>query len=109
MNCSSPSRVLRLGCRAANSSFDLVGEGTCAGAKPPEAGTMIALNYAAIVAAAVLVFVFAAVYYSVLSGTAANLGAGWAQRSRPSAWLLGLELLKALVVATIVAALVAIT
>jgi hypothetical protein len=70
---------------------------------------MIELNYLAIVVAAVAVFVFAALYYTLLAGEGAKLGAAWAKASRPSVWLMALELLKALVVASIMAVLVALT
>jgi hypothetical protein len=65
-----------------------------------------ALNYPAILAAAIAVFVFAAIYYGALAAEGAKLGAVWAQRSRPPAWLLLLELIKAVVVATVVAGLI---
>jgi dipeptide/tripeptide permease len=68
---------------------------------------MIELNYAAIVVAAVAVFVFAAVYYTVLAQQRAELSSFAANRSRPPFWLMALELVKALVVAAVVAALVA--
>jgi hypothetical protein len=68
---------------------------------------MIRLNYFAVVAAAVAVFAFAAVYYTALSRQGAALGAAWAQRSRPPAWLPPLELAKSLVVAAVVAGVVA--
>ena len=65
------------------------------------------LNYLAIIVAAVAVFVFAAGYYIVLARQRAQLSPAAAARSRPPAWLMGLELLKSLVVATVVAGLVA--
>lgn len=71
--------------------------------------TVIHLNYLAIVVAAVAVFVFAAAYYIMLARQRAQLSPAAAARSRPPAWLMGLELLKSLVVATVVAALVALT
>jgi len=67
---------------------------------------MIHLNYAAVVVAGVVVFVFAAVYYSLLSRQRAALSAAAAERGRPPAWLLVLELAKALLVAFVVAGLV---
>jgi hypothetical protein len=64
------------------------------------------LNYPAIVVAAVAVFAFAAVYYSLMAPRGARLGAAWAQRRRPPPALLALELVKALVVAAVVAGLI---
>jgi len=66
------------------------------------------LNYLAIVVEAVLVFVFAAAYYIVLARQRAELSPAAPARSRPPAWLLGLELFKSLVVAAVVAGLVAV-
>jgi hypothetical protein len=68
---------------------------------------MVQLNYLAVAVAAIAVFVFSAVYYIALRGEGARLGASWAQRTRPPAWQLPLELGKAVVVALVVAALVA--
>ncbi len=65
------------------------------------------LNYLAIIVAAIAVFVFAAGYYIVLARQRATLSPAAAARSRPPAWLMGLELLKSLVVAAVVAGLVA--
>src|SRR2546427_7769152 len=65
------------------------------------------LNYLAIIVAAVAVFVFAAGYYIVLARQRAQLSPAAAARSRPPAWLMGLELLKSLVVAAVVAGFVA--
>jgi hypothetical protein len=67
---------------------------------------MIDVSYPAILIAAVAAFVFAALYYAVLAPHAVALGAAWAQRSRPPAWLMALEFAKSLVVATVVATLV---
>lgn len=67
---------------------------------------MLQLNYAAIVVAGVAVFAFAAVYYSLLAGQRAALSPAAASRGRPPAWLLALELGKALIVAAVVAGLV---
>lgn len=64
------------------------------------------LNYLAIVVAAVLVFVFSAIYYTLLARQGAELGAAWATRARPAPWMIGLELFKSLVVAAVVAGLV---
>jgi hypothetical protein len=66
------------------------------------------LNYLAIIVAAFAVFVFAAGYYIVLARPRARLSPAAASRSRPPAWLMGLELLKSLVVAGAVAGLAAI-
>jgi predicted Co/Zn/Cd cation transporter (cation efflux family) len=68
---------------------------------------MMHLNYLAIIVAAVTVFVFAAVYYIVLARQRAELSPAAAARSRPPAWLMGLELFKSLLVAAVVAGLVA--
>lgn len=68
---------------------------------------MSELNYLAIVVAAVAVFVFAAVYYSMLAGYGAKWSAAWAgEPGRPPAWQIVLELVKALVVASVIAGLV---
>jgi hypothetical protein len=71
---------------------------------------MMTLNYLAVVVAAVAVFAFAAVYYTLLARQRAALSpaaaAAAAGRARPPAWILALELLKALVVALVVAGLV---
>jgi hypothetical protein len=66
------------------------------------------LNYAVIVVAAVAVFAFAAVYYSVMATEGAKLSAAWAEAgaSRPPFWEIGLELAKGLVIAAVVAGLV---
>src|SRR5260370_14718692 len=67
---------------------------------------MIHLNYLAVVVAAAAVFVFAAVYYIAFSRERAKLStAAAAAGSRPSAWLMALELVKSLVVAAVVAGL----
>jgi len=69
---------------------------------------MIHLNYLAIVVAAVAVFVFAAGYYIALARQRAKLSsAAAASGSRPRPLLMGLELLKSLTVAAVVAWLVA--
>src|SRR5438128_1619596 len=57
--------------------------------------------------AAVVVFAISAVYYIAMRGQGAALGAAWAQRSRPPAWQVPLELGKSVVVALVVAGLVA--
>jgi hypothetical protein len=69
---------------------------------------MIELNYLAILVAAVAVFVFAAVYYSLLAGYGRKWSTAWApEPSRPPVWQMLLELVKALVVASVIAWLVA--
>jgi hypothetical protein len=67
---------------------------------------MIQLNLLAIAVAAVAVFVFAGVYYSVLASRGAKYSAAWAESSRTPPWLIVVELLKALVVASVIAGLV---
>lgn len=67
---------------------------------------MITLNYLAIAVAAVAVFAFAAVYYITLSGVAAKHSAAWREGSNPAPWLVLLELMRAVVVALVVAGLV---
>src|SRR5580765_3594424 len=64
------------------------------------------LNSLAIVVAGIAVFAFAAVYYSLMAPRGARSGAPWAQRRRPPPTLLALELVKALVVAAVVAGLI---
>ncbi len=49
------------------------------------------LNYLAIVVAAVLVFVFSAIYYTLLARQGAELGAAWATRARPAPWMIGVQ------------------
>jgi hypothetical protein len=65
------------------------------------------LNYLAIVVAAVAVFVFAAIYYGVLTAQPADGTPSGAAAPRPSAGVIALELARALVVASAVAGLVA--
>jgi len=67
---------------------------------------MIHLNYLAVVVAGVAVFIFAAGYYIVLARQRAALSPVAAARSRPPVWLMGLELFKSLVVASMVGGLV---
>jgi hypothetical protein len=70
---------------------------------------MIRLNYLAIVVAGVAVFIFAAGYYIALARQRAKLSsAAAASGSRPRPWLMGLELVKSLIVAAVVAGLVAV-
>jgi len=69
---------------------------------------MVQLNYLAIAVAAVVVFVLAAVYYVAFAAERARLSpAAAATGSRPRPAVMALELVKALIVATVVAALVA--
>jgi hypothetical protein len=68
---------------------------------------MIELNYLAVIVAAIAVFVFAGVYYSLLASQGAKWSAAWAEGSQTPAWLIGLELIKAVVVASVIAGLVA--
>jgi hypothetical protein len=64
------------------------------------------LNYLEILVAGFAAFAFAAVYYTVMAPRGAKLGAGWAQGRRPPPALMVLEIVKALVVAAVVAGLV---
>jgi uncharacterized protein DUF1761 len=64
---------------------------------------MIRLNYLAIIVAGIAVFVFAAGYYIALARQRASLSPAAATRRRPPPWLMGLELLKRLVVAGVIA------
>ena len=66
---------------------------------------MIDLNYAAIVAASVAVFVVSSVYYVLLSGRLAELSPVYADTSRPAAWKIAQEPVRALVTAIVVAGL----
>jgi hypothetical protein len=68
---------------------------------------MIELNYLVVIVAAIAVFVFAGVYYSLLASQGAKWSAAWAEGSQTPAWLIGLELIKAVVVASVIAGLVA--
>jgi hypothetical protein len=67
---------------------------------------MPGLNAAAIVVAGVATFAFAAVYYTVLARQRAEVSTFAAEMTRPPAWLMGLELAKALFVAAAVSLLV---
>lgn len=67
---------------------------------------MFGLNPAAILVAGVATFAFAAVYYTVLAPQRAEVSPYAAAMSRPPAWLMGLELAKALFVAAAVSLLV---
>jgi uncharacterized protein DUF1761 len=68
------------------------------------------LNYLAIIVAAIAVFVFAAGYYITLARQRAQLSAAAAAAgSRPRPWLMALELLKSLIIASVVAGLAALT
>ena len=66
---------------------------------------MIELNYVAIAVAAVAVFEFAAIYYSVIAAQRAEVSAVAAAGARPSVAVMAFELLKSGVVAGVVAAL----
>ena len=63
-------------------------------------------NAAAVLVAAIAAVVFAAVYYSMLAGTAARFSAAWADQGRSPAGLLAFELVKSVVLALVVAGLV---
>lgn len=69
------------------------------------------LNYLAIVAAAVAAFVFSSVYYGVLGKQLAKLSPAYAEAgsgtTRPPAWKLLVEVVRGLVVASVLAGLVA--
>ena len=67
---------------------------------------MIEINYLAVAAAAVAAFIFSAVYYGALAGTAAQYSAAWAEPSRSPIVVAGLELGKGVVLALVVAGLV---
>ena len=67
------------------------------------------LNYLEILVAGIAVFVFAAIYYTVMAPRGAKLGAAWAQGRRPPPARMVLEIVKALVVAAVVAGLVSCT
>ena len=67
------------------------------------------LNVAAVVVAGIAVFVFAAGYYVALAQPRRRLSsAAAAQTRRPPPWLMGLELVKGIVLAAVVAGLVSI-
>jgi hypothetical protein len=68
---------------------------------------MPGLNVAAIVVAGVATFAFAAAYYSALARQRAEVSPFAAEMTQPPAWLMGLELAKALFVAAAVSLLVA--
>lgn len=68
---------------------------------------MVHVNFFAVGAAAIAVFVFAAVYYIVLAGPRGRLSPAAAATARPSPWLMALELLKSLGIAAILSGLVA--
>jgi hypothetical protein len=66
---------------------------------------MVRLNYGAILVSGVAVFMFAAAYYIALARQRLKLSpAAAAGGTRPRPWLMALELVKALVVAMVVAA-----
>lgn len=66
---------------------------------------MIDLNFLAILAATVAVFVASSIYYSVLAPRLVSLSPAWAETSRPADWKMILEAVRAFVTATVVAAL----
>lgn len=66
---------------------------------------MIDLNYLAILAATLAVFVASSIYYSVLAPRLAALSPAWAETSRPAVWKMILEVVRAFVTATVVASL----
>jgi Protein of unknown function (DUF1761) len=63
-------------------------------------------NPVAVLMAAVAAVVFAAVYYSILAGTAARFSAAWADQGRSPAVVLAFELVKSVVLALVIAGLV---
>ena len=63
-------------------------------------------NPVAVLVAAVAAVVFAAIYYSMVAGTAARFSAAWADQGRSPAGLLAFELVKSVVLAIVVAGLV---
>lgn len=67
------------------------------------------LNWIAVVVAAVAVFAFAAVYYSMLAAQAAQLNPVYADAARPGPSFILIELARALIVAAVVAALARLT
>ncbi len=67
---------------------------------------MVQIDYLAVVASAVAVFVFAAVYYIVLAGPRDRLS-GAAADARPSPRVMALEIAKNVVLAAVTAGLVA--
>lgn len=68
---------------------------------------MVELNYLAILAATIAVFVVSSVYYVTLSGRLARLSPAYADATSPRPWELALELVRSLVVASVVAGLAA--
>lgn len=68
---------------------------------------MVELNYLAILAATIAVFVVSSVYYVTLSGRLAQLSPAYADATSPRPWELALELVRSLVVASVVAGLAA--
>lgn len=69
---------------------------------------MLDVNYLAILAATIAVFVVSSVYYVMLSGQLAGLSPVYADATPPRPWELALELVRSLVVASVVAGLVAV-
>ena len=62
------------------------------------------LNYGAIIAAAVAMVFFAAAYYIVLAGARVQLSASATAAHRPSARILAFELLKGVLLASVIGA-----
>lgn len=69
---------------------------------------MVDLNYLAMLAATIAVFVVSSVYYVMLSGRLAQLSPACADASSPRPWEIALELARSFVVAAVVAGLVAV-
>ena len=67
---------------------------------------MVAINYPAVVVAAVVALVFSAVYYGALATTAAQYSAAWAEQSGSPIITLAFELGKGIVLALVVAGIV---
>ena len=67
---------------------------------------MLAINYLAVAVAAVAAFIFSAVYYGLLAGTAAQYSAAWAEQSGSAVVVAAFELGKGVVLALVVAGLV---
>jgi hypothetical protein len=69
---------------------------------------VVDLNYLAMLAATIAVFVVSSVYYVMLSGRLAQLSPAYADASSPRPWEIALELARSFVVAAVVAGLVAV-
>lgn len=66
---------------------------------------MTELNYFAIAVAAVAVFMLSSVYYTIFGQQMAQLSEAYADPGRPPAWRMGVELVRNVVLATVVAGL----